>query len=66
MHQWKCVTVYFQCVDIHVEKKKQIVEEYLEYGSNSKQEKLNFIIFYYILIKNQRIYFLNREILNAM
>ena len=61
MRQWKCLKVYFQCVDIHVEKKKQIVEEYLEYGSNSKQEKLNFIIFYYILIKTKASTFLREK-----
>lgn len=46
--------MYFQCGDIHIEidKKKQIIKEYLEYGSSSKQEKLNFITFYCTLIKD--------------
>ena len=53
--------MYFQCSDIHTEKKKQIIKEYLEYGSNSKQEKLNFIIFYCTLIKTKDSTFLTEK-----
>ena len=40
----KCVNDVPLCIGIQVEEKKQIIKEYLQYGSNSRQAKLNFVL----------------------